>query len=95
VTTPPVPFFDVGNPLLAQGPANLDTGSVSGPGGKVGVVTIRTASATQTVFIGAADLRNWAALLTGLADQLSGGLVQASVADVAAVSQPLITPRRR
>jgi hypothetical protein len=95
MTTPPVPLFDVGNPLLAPGPANLDTGSVTGPGGKIGMVTLRTSSSTQTVFLDAADLRTWAALLTGLADQLSGGLVQASVADVAAVSQPLVIPRRR
>lgn len=87
MTTPQAPLFDVGNPLLGQGPARLDTGSIATPAGKIGMVTIRNASTTLTEFMGAGDLREWAALLNDLADQLSGGIVVASASDIAAVSQ--------
>lgn len=102
MTTPPVPqfdvvpLFDVGNPLLAQGPVNIQTGAVETPAGKTGVFTLRTGSTTLTIFLGEGDLRAWAGLLTAAADGLAGGgLVRASAADVAAVSQPLVVPRRR
>lgn len=97
MTTPQVPLFDVGNPLLAQGPVNIQTGAVETPAGKTGVLTLRTGSTTLTIFLGEGDLRAWAGLLTAAADGLAGGggLVRASAADVAAVSQPLVAPRRR
>lgn len=91
----PQPLVDVGNELLTQVQARLDTGSLATPGGKTGVVTIRTASTTLTVFIGTADLRNWASLLSELADEMSGGLVPATAADVAAVNQSPLEHRRR
>jgi hypothetical protein len=88
MTTPQqAPLFDVGNPLLRQGPARLDTGSITMPAGKIGLVTIRNASTTLTQFMGAEDLREWVVLLNDLADQLSGGIVVASASDIAAVSQ--------
>jgi hypothetical protein len=87
MTTPPVPLLDAGNSLIAQVPAQLHTGMVSGPAGKIGVVTLRTTSTTVTVFLSAVDLRTWAELLTGLADKMSGGLTQATAADIAVLNQ--------
>ncbi len=99
MTTPqqsPGQLFDAGNILLAQGPARLDTGSVTTPERtKVGIVTIRTSSTTLTVFVTAADLREWAGVLSGLADQMTGGLVTATAADVATVNQEASNHRRR
>ncbi len=86
MSTPEPPLFDVGNTLLASVTAQLHTGSITGPQGKIGVATIRTPSTTLTVFLGASDLRTWAGLLTGLADELSGGLAQASAADIAVLN---------
>lgn len=88
MTTPQqVPLFDLGNQLLAQVPARLDTGSVSSPAGEaVGVVTFRTASTTLTLLVTAEDLRNWADIMTKLAQSLSGGVVAASAADIASLS---------
>ena len=80
-----VPLFDQGNPLLAPGPARLDTGTVSGPAGKAGILTFRTASTTLTVTVAAEDLRNWARLMNELAASLGGGLTVASAADIAAL----------
>jgi hypothetical protein len=85
MTTPPRPFVDMANPMLTQVPAQLDTGSVGTPSGKLGVLTIRTASTTLTVFLTQDDLRTWSGLLTGLADQLGGSIVVASPLDIAAV----------
>lgn len=90
MTTPTNPnaLVDPGNALLAHVPARLDTGSVDLPGeGKYGVMTIRTGSTTLTVMLGAEDLRQWGGILTGLADQLTGGLVQASPFDISALDQ--------
>lgn len=96
MTTPPqVPLIDAGNSLIAQVPAQLYTGSVTTPAGKIGVLTIRTSSTTLTVFLEADDLRNWVQLLTSLADQLTGGLVHASVIDVAVLDQSAAAYRRR
>jgi len=71
-------LIDMGNPLLAQAPVQLDTGDLDAPGGKVGVLTFRSPSATFTAFLGAGDVRRWAQLLSGLADRLEGTLVTAS-----------------
>jgi hypothetical protein len=88
VTQPPPAAYDAGNPLLAPGPARLDLASADQPGGgKIALVTVRTASATQTVMLSAEDLRVWAGLLTGLADEMTGGLVVATPLDVAALDQ--------
>jgi len=86
VTTPQNPLFDLGNQLLAQVPSRLDTGSVTTPAGKTGVLTFRNASTTLTLFVAVEDLRNWAALMNDLAAELGGGLTVASAADVAALS---------
>lgn len=88
MTTPNV-LVDQGNPLLAHVPAQLDTGTVELPGeGKVGVMTIRTGSTTLTIMLAAEDLKNWAGVLSGLADQLGGaGLVKATPVDVSTLNQ--------
>jgi hypothetical protein len=91
---PQVPLVDAGNALLAPVPAQMHAGMVNGPDGKTGVITVRTSSATLTVFLGAADLRSWASLLTALADELTGGLAQATAADIAVLSQPSARHRR-
>lgn len=76
MTQPPQAFapFDPANPLLAHQPSKLETGSIDTPGGgRLGFVTMRTASTTCTAFATAAEIREWAKLLTGLADNLGGG----------------------
>jgi hypothetical protein len=63
------PFLGQDNPLLAGGPARLDTGIIGLPAGagNVGVLTVRTASGEQTVFMTAADLDSWAKVISDLA----------------------------
>ena len=95
MTVPQVSLVDAGNALVAQVPTQIHSGSVMTPAGKLGVVTLRTASTTMTVFLSGAELRSWATMLTGLADEVTGGLVTASAADVAAVTQPPVAYRRR
>ena len=69
-------FFDGGNPLLAPGPARLDTGTITGGGGQLGVITMRNHGATVTVMLAADDVRQWARILTALADSMStSGLI--------------------
>lgn len=85
--------FDASNPLLAHQPAKLETGSIDTPaGGRLGFVTMRTASTTCTAFATAAEIREWAKLLTELSGNLgsggggglgSGGLATASALDLA------------
>jgi hypothetical protein len=90
VTQPPSQLFDTGNPLLAQGPSRLETGSVSSPAGTIGMITVRTASTTLTLFAAEADVREWATLLGELADTLGGsggGIVPATAMDVAALTR--------
>lgn len=99
MTTPgqPQPLVDMGNPLLAHVPAQLDTGTVDLPGeGKFGVMTIRTGSTTLTVMLAAVDLKNWAGVLAGLAEDLGGGLVKASPLDMTALDMMHpVGPKRR
>lgn len=65
VTTPAPPApFDAGNPLLGEQPAQLATALVQTPAGQRLAVTVRTPSATVTVFLAGADARAWAARLT-------------------------------
>lgn len=81
-------FLDVGNPLISGGPARIDSGIIQHPeAGKLGVLTVRTGSATVTCFMGADDLDNWADHIHLLADALRGGpkLVPATMGDVAAL----------
>jgi hypothetical protein len=84
------PLVDQGNTLLNHVPARMDSGTVDIPGtGKLGVLTIRTGSTTLTIMLSAADLRDWAGIMSGLADQMTGGLVKATPIDIAALSQEL------
>jgi hypothetical protein len=85
VSTPQqAPFLDAANPLLAVGPAQVNTGTVDIPGaGRLGCLTIRTASTTQTVFLNAADLEDWAEKLTELVAAVRAAvLVRPSTADI-------------
>lgn len=83
MTVPQAALIDTGNPLLARVPVDLKTGAVETPAGKLGVLTLRTSSSTLTLFLSAGDLRDWTRLLTELANQLTGGIVPATAADVA------------
>lgn len=97
MTTPNnMTFLDPNNPLLSGGPARLDGGIIEHPQtGKTGVLSVRTASTTQTVLIDAASLREWAKFCNDLADQLGGGRLQAaSILDVASLDSTM-QPKRR
>lgn len=75
---PPAPF-DAGNPLLAEQPAQLVTALVQTPLGQRLATTIRTPSATVTVFLAGIDAKAWAArLTTDSAGMSEAGLVAAS-----------------
>ncbi len=82
-------IVDVGNTLLAPVQVRLETGAGHGPQGRIGVLTLRSATTTFTVMLGAGDLRKWAGALESLADSLSvsGKVVPATVFDVAALHQ--------
>lgn len=74
----PVPAVDPGNGLLSEVPAQLTTALVDTPHGQRLAVTIRTTSATVTVFLGSSDARLWAQQLTKDAASVPGaGLVVA------------------
>ena len=74
----PQPPFDPGNPLLGEQPAILFTSLVNTPQGQRLAATIRTPSATVTVFLAGADAKAWAAQLTRDSALMSGaGLVVA------------------
>lgn len=60
----------MGNSLLSQVTARLETGSITQPGNTRGVLTIRTASTTLTVILTREDVRKWADVISSLADQL-------------------------
>lgn len=76
--TPPV---DPCNQLLGETPAQLTTALIPTPAGQRLALTIRTASMTATVLLGAADAKTWGANITRTADQMSGsGLVVAGAA---------------
>jgi hypothetical protein len=73
-------LVDIGNPLLAQVPIKMDTGSMwqPGGGGQVAVVTIRTASTTLTLLLDPEHVKTWAKLFAGLAESMSStGLIVA------------------
>jgi hypothetical protein len=77
MTTPPPPPVDTGNILLAVTPAHLTLSPVEIPAeGQRIAFTIRTQSATVTVFLTKQDADNWAAVIKQHADALSGsGLI--------------------
>ena len=71
--------FDTGNPLLAEQPATITTAVIPTPLGQRLALTIRTPSATLTVFLGGADAKTWAAQLTrDAAGMSSAGLIAAN-----------------
>lgn len=76
MTRPPGPpsFLGAVNPLLAQVPVRLETGTVDLPGGagKVAVLQVQTASTTMHVILGAEDLGNWVKVISDLHASLSG-----------------------
>jgi len=63
------PVVDLANDLLAPGPAYLATGI----NGTMGVITIRTSTATLTVQLPKADVLAWAGLIRELGDSLGSG----------------------
>jgi hypothetical protein len=74
----PAAPFDAGNPLLAEQPAQLVTAVMQTPAGQRLTLTIRTPSATVTVFLPGKDAKAWAARLTQDAASMSAaGLVVA------------------
>lgn len=60
MTTPPAEQgFDLGNRYLSEVPSELTTTKVRTPQGQRLAVTLRTTSATVTVFIDRATVRAW------------------------------------
>lgn len=69
---------DMGNGLLAETPANLTTSLANTPSGQRMVMTIRTPSATVSVFLNGQDAQRWGDQIRGLAAQMSSaGLIVA------------------
>ena len=70
---------DPGNTLLSETPATLTTALMQTPQGQRALLTIRTASTTLSVFLGAAEAKTWASMLGATADQMStSGLIVAA-----------------
>jgi hypothetical protein len=63
---------DVNNRLLAPGPAQLVTGLIPGPAGWLGVLTLRTTSATVTVMLDRETVQGWGVMLGQLEDAMDG-----------------------
>jgi hypothetical protein len=77
-TAPPAPF-DTGNQLLSEQPAQLTTVIIDTPAGQRLATTIRTPSATLTVFLLKKDAGTWSAALAAAAGGMSAaGLVVAN-----------------
>ena len=78
--TQPAPApVDAGNQLLAETPAQLAAALLETPGGQRLALTIRTASTTLTVLLGAADAKAWAASIGQAAGSMSSsGLIVAA-----------------
>jgi hypothetical protein len=62
---------DVGNELTAPGPSQLVTSLVLIGGKQYQAVTIRTPSATLTVFLDKAEAQGWAAMIEGTAGRMT------------------------
>lgn len=75
MSTPEAVPYDTGNPLLAPGSASLTTAEVMAQGGKLGVATIRTASATLTAFLTREQMTEWGEMLIRQANQMGGLIV--------------------
>lgn len=72
MTDAPIPPVDLGNQLLAAGPAQLTTAVVDTPDGKKLAMTLRTPSSTTTVFLERDDARTWGNKILTDADQMTG-----------------------
>lgn len=72
MTDTAIPPVDPGNQLLAPVPAQLTTAVVNTPDGQRAVMTVRTPSATVTVFLERDDVRAWGAKLSACADDMTG-----------------------
>ena len=71
-----VPPFDAGNQLLGEQPAQFTTAKLPTPLGERLAVTIRTPSATVTVFLNGKDAKAWSAQFARDASAMSAaGLV--------------------
>jgi len=74
-----VPPFDAGNGLLGEQPALLTTSIIDTPAGQRLAMTVRTPSATLTVFLHGPDAKAWAGQLGRDAARMSGaGLIVAN-----------------
>lgn len=81
MTSPQLPPVDQGNPLLTETPAVLVTTLMDTPAGQRLAMTVRTTSATVTVFLGGTDAKAWGAQLGDAAGRMSAsGLVVARAA---------------
>lgn len=74
-----VPPLDPANQLLAPGPSQLATGVVTTPEGQRMVLTVRTGSATVTVFLARDDALAWAENIRSTAVGMSGLFVVGSL----------------
>jgi hypothetical protein len=71
--------WDLGNLLLAQGPARFIPAIVETPSGQMMTATFRTQSTTLTLYLAKADADIWAKLFTDTANKLSkSGLIIAN-----------------
>jgi len=66
------PPFDMGNPYLSSVESELTTSLVNTPAGQQAAVTLRTTSATVTVFLEKATLKAWAAQLANTETAMTG-----------------------
>lgn len=71
---PDLPNVDPGNPLLDVGKALLTAAKVRKPGhpDELASITIRTSSATLTVFLTKDETRSWQRVFGDTADSMSG-----------------------
>lgn len=83
--------MDVNNPLLSGTPCRLDGGVAQTADGRVGVLTVRTTSATVTGFLSAEELRTWAKFINDLANEVDGGsrIAPVNSLDAAAINSEL------
>jgi hypothetical protein len=66
------PAVDTGNMHLSEVPASLSTAIVQVSGGQKAVATVRTSSATVTVFLSRADLTVWRDQLSTVIGRMNG-----------------------
>jgi len=64
-------FMDVGNELLQPSPAAISTGIITTTQGRRGALTIRTASATMTVFLLPQDCDSWSEIIAALGREVA------------------------